>query len=60
MHGLYEVRLDQTVAKDLLKSGGFCLLLNVPPHLVVGLDQRVRSQDLMREAASSSVGADRM
>ena len=39
--GLYDVKLDQALAKDLLRTGGFLLILGVPTGFIVGLDQQV-------------------
>ena len=41
MEGLYKVEMDQNVAKEMLQTGGFLLLLDVPQGTVVGLDQQV-------------------
>ena len=40
-NGLYKVELDQRLAKELLKIGGFLLLLDIPAGTIVGLDRQV-------------------
>lgn len=45
---LYKVEVDQSTAKDLLRIGGFLLLLDVPQGTVVGLDQQVILLPLMK------------
>jgi hypothetical protein len=45
-HAPYSVRLDPDVARRYAETGAALLLLDVPQHTVVGIDQQARAATL--------------